>query len=282
LPLEEPLNRDRFADPTPLQTLALTSRHTYAQRNQPHTNQRSELSDLQKFVKDARRSIIDPVLAEFAQVSEPEDYEEEDAEIDPEEERREREREKIRDLKNRKIISCGLTIPFRSRGPTGVFVRWDMDDESAEVDISVDEDHNRDHIGTGRSRLQPVAMDVDTSTTSTSIPSTTWPTPPPSTPMALTKSSRLRRPSTKLQAHARAKTLDESSTGRYSKRKTQNEIILKIEPDPEPPPSKPILEKRSRDPEKPKPETYKLAWSVSEQHLLERLLEEIPDGEKNR
>ena len=34
--------------------------------------------------------------------------------------------------------------------------------------------------------------------------------------------------------------------------------------------------------EKPRSETYKQAWSVSEQHLLERLLAEIPDGEKNR
>ena len=33
---------------------------------------------------------------------------------------------------------------------------------------------------------------------------------------------------------------------------------------------------------KPKSETYKQAWSVSEQHLLERLLSEIPNGEKNR
>ena len=33
---------------------------------------------------------------------------------------------------------------------------------------------------------------------------------------------------------------------------------------------------------KGKPETYKQAWSVSEQHLLERLLDEIPEGEKNR
>lgn len=29
-------------------------------------------------------------------------------------------------------------------------------------------------------------------------------------------------------------------------------------------------------------ETYKQAWSVSEQHLLEKLLEEYPDGVKNR
>ncbi|KIY53847.1 hypothetical protein FISHEDRAFT_21464, partial [Fistulina hepatica ATCC 64428] len=29
-------------------------------------------------------------------------------------------------------------------------------------------------------------------------------------------------------------------------------------------------------------ETFKQAWSMSEQHLLERLMEEIPDGERNR
>ncbi|KAF8263288.1 hypothetical protein EI94DRAFT_1741224 [Lactarius quietus] len=34
--------------------------------------------------------------------------------------------------------------------------------------------------------------------------------------------------------------------------------------------------------ERPKSETYKQAWSISEQHLLERLLAEIPDSEKNQ
>ncbi|KAL0565620.1 hypothetical protein V5O48_016402 [Marasmius crinis-equi] len=34
--------------------------------------------------------------------------------------------------------------------------------------------------------------------------------------------------------------------------------------------------------QKPKPDTYKQPWSTSEQHLLERLLEEIPEGAKNR
>lgn len=38
-------------------------------------------------------------------------------------------------------------------------------------------------------------------------------------------------------------------------------------------------QKRSRG---PKSYTFKMAWSVEEQRLLERLLEEIPDGEKNR
>ena len=37
--------------------------------------------------------------------------------------------------------------------------------------------------------------------------------------------------------------------------------------------------KRSRG---PKSDTFNMAWSVEEQRLLERLLEEVPDGEKNR
>ncbi len=49
------------------------------------------------------------------------------------------------------------------------------------------------------------------------------------------------------------------------------------EPDKCPPALPPAAKK-----EKPKSETYKQAWSISEQHLLERLLTEIPDGEKNR
>jgi len=46
--------------------------------------------------------------------------------------------------------------------------------------------------------------------------------------------------------------------------------------------SKPLKEPKPRKEPKPKPETYKQAWSVSEQNLLEQLLEEIRDGEKNR
>lgn len=48
------------------------------------------------------------------------------------------------------------------------------------------------------------------------------------------------------------------------------------EKQPEPDDNKP---KRSRG---RKSVTFKMAWSVEEQRLLERLLEEIPDGEKNR
>ena len=50
---------------------------------------------------------------------------------------------------------------------------------------------------------------------------------------------------------------------------------------PENPPED-LKPKRKRKGPKPKPETYKQSWSVSEQNLLEQLLEEIPDGEKSR
>jgi len=50
---------------------------------------------------------------------------------------------------------------------------------------------------------------------------------------------------------------------------------------PENPLEDPSSKRKSKNP-KPKPETYKQSWSVSEQNLLEQLLEEIPDGEKFR
>ena len=64
-------------------------------------------------------------------------------------------------------------------------------------------------------------------------------------------------------------------------------------PPPEPQPSPEVATLPENPPEdlkpkrklkgpKPKPETYKQSWSVSEQNLLEQLLEEIPDGEKFR
>lgn len=60
--------------------------------------------------------------------------------------------------------------------------------------------------------------------------------------------------------------------------------------EPPPPPAKPKKELKQKPPKEerkpkrggPKSDTYKLAWSVEEQHLLERLMQEIPDGERNR
>ncbi|KAJ7130374.1 hypothetical protein C8R44DRAFT_613517 [Mycena epipterygia] len=58
---------------------------------------------------------------------------------------------------------------------------------------------------------------------------------------------------------------------------------MKAEPVEEaPPPS--VLGKRQRKSStgKPRPDTYKLMWSASEQNLLERLLEEVPASDPRR
>ena len=106
-----------------------------------------------------------------------------------------------------------------------------------------------------------IAADVEPLVPTPSSTITSQPPPhAPTEPMAISvpsmRSSRSRRPPP-ARPHA-AKT---------------KQCALKAEQFSEPP----IAKK-----EKPRSETYKQAWSVSEQHLLERLLAEIPDGEKNR
>ena len=269
-----------MSDPTPLRALALTARIAYAQRNQPHTSQLSELSELQKFVKEARRTILDPILTQIAlDTSQLFDSEEEE-EIDQEEVKRERERAKIRELKKRKI-SCGLTIPFRSRGPNGVFVRRDLEDESAEVDISLDEGPDCS-LGTSALPMSSSSpMDVDPPSPSISNQPSAR-SFPPSVQTPSTKPSRVRRPSTKLQENLRSYDDNAHPLQRSAGRKSHSTVAPLEEPPSFEAPGKQVVGKRSKDAGKPKSETYKQSWSVSEQHLLERLLEEIPEGEKNR
>ncbi|KAJ3565992.1 hypothetical protein NP233_g7282 [Leucocoprinus birnbaumii] len=242
-------------DPAPLQKFTLDAQQSYVSRNQPHSTQKSPLSDLQKLVKTARRSIIDPVLAAFSHMSDLED--ETESEMDEEEAHRQREREKIRLLKQRKIRTCGLKLPgLRMEGSSAVFVRHDVEDETMDVDISLDQDDPLSSIST--------------------------PQPAPPLNHAPSKISRSRRPSTKKQNAA----ADPLSNPRPSKKARKDDNITK----PPPPPDRSQLQQPSTEPSpkqdkdtgKPKPETYKQAWSVSEQHLLEQLLEQIPDGEKYR
>jgi hypothetical protein len=238
-----------FADPAPLRNLALDARVVYAQRNQPRITQGSELSELQKFVKDARRDIVDPVLAGLAQDHSILFSEEEDEELDPEELKRERERAKIRELKKRRIRS-GLTIPLRSQAAHGVFIRTDIEDESAEVDISLE----GDPPPTPR-----FAMMDDT--------------------ISLEKVTRTRRPSSKLQDNLRSQDTFPRARSKVHVRNVNGHEPPEAETDAK---TNILVSKPSKESGKPKSETYKQAWSVSEQHLLERLLEEIPEGEKNR
>ncbi|KAI0316885.1 hypothetical protein OF83DRAFT_1124445 [Amylostereum chailletii] len=231
-------------DPTALRAFTSQLAATHQSRSVPSTNQRSPLSPLQQLVKDARRNILDPVLAAYADMSEPSD----DEELTPEEQRKERERQKIRELRTRRIGEGGLTLP---RGCSGVFVRRDLPDESGEVDIALDEADSGD--------AKPDLSSVPAFAVLT--PSIDVAPQPPSRP------SRARRAPTKpLPADPAAKP-------------TPTKVKRPLDPDPQPDPRP---GKRSKDANKPKPDTYKQVWSVSEQHLLERLLEEIPDGEKNR
>ncbi|KAG6841164.1 hypothetical protein C0991_001292 [Blastosporella zonata] len=227
------------SDPKALQNLNINLQQKHDQRTKPSSYQCSELSPLQKLVKDARRTILDPVLAIYEGMSEPEDEPEE--KLNPEEIRRQLEKEKLRELKKRKIHTYGgLSLP--SRGVLGVYIRHDVEDESPDVDITLDTS----------------AIDIDV-----------FPPPPPPSKRLPVPPIRSRKPSVKAQTEKKPSTVPQ-------KRKAKSPSPSERGSSPEPP-SKP---KRAKD--KPKPETYKQQWSVSEQHLLEQLLDQIPEGEKNR
>ena len=204
--------------------------------------------------------------------------------------KRDRPRAKIRDLKKRKIktdlvVGCKLG----EEGSNGVFVRH----ESAEIDVS--RQTPQSCLSTPLDGpLDQISdpMDVDNVTAVTLEDATKLPNPRARQlvvprPDSVNRSSRTRKPSLKLQSQPLTALTE-----------------LKNEPSPNslPMPSQ-SLGKRCRDvaeindkskseplsvsevnadTDKNRSETYKQAWSISEQHLLERLLEEIPDGERNR
>jgi len=139
-------------------------------------------------------------------------------------------------------------IHLRKSGLTvrasGVHILRSMEDESADVDIATD----------GEPLVPPLG--------GITSPSSPYPTESPAISNSRMRSPHVTRPRRPLPtrshvAKAKIRTLKDKQLS---------------EPD-----SIPSAKK-----EKPKSETYKQAWSISEQHLLERLLTEIPEGEKNR
>ena len=246
-----------------------------SERTRPSSKQTTPLSNLQQLVRDARVTIIDPVLPAYAFLNEPDS--EPDEPPDPEEIRRALEREKIRELKRRRFDSdavvpvvAGLRRP--ASASHGVFIRRDQADESAEVDISLDaEDQGGERAPSVFDGASVPAMDVDTPPTSVASPMSTKAALPPS----IDKPTRDRRPTKK--ANASASSVRARGKGRQPNAAGPD--------DPAPAPGDaaevPDAGKGSRK-GKQMSETYKQAWSVSEQHLLERLLEEIPEGTKNR
>lgn len=244
--------------------LASDLRLTQSEREVPSSRQCSPLSPLQRLVKDARRIILDPVLDPLDFSS---DSADEEDELTPHERRKERERAKIRELRMRRIGEGGLTLPINGGQEDGVFIRRDLDDESGEVDISLQD--------IMESRTVAIRAMQDTSTEDAK--QTNHPPLP-------TTSSTLHSAPPKPPRPRRSVTKAQPTTPLTVKINLQ-----KKKRPPEPEPEQALEEdvesrttKRSRGSGKPKPETFNQAWSVSEQHLLERLLEEIPDGEKNR
>jgi hypothetical protein len=134
---------------------------------------------------------------------------------------------------------------------SGVHILRKMDDESGDVDIATEGEP-----------LAPTPGGVITS------PPSPHPTELPATSNPNTRSPRLSRPRRPLPTRPHA-----------AKAKTRT---LKTKQQQLPEPDRALSEPQITKKEKPKSETYKQAWSISEQHLLERLLTEIPDGEKNR
>ncbi|THH17982.1 hypothetical protein EW146_g2909 [Bondarzewia mesenterica] len=247
-----------------LRTLAADLRLVQHESAHPSLAQRSPLSPLQQLVKDARRTILDPVLTSIVFSS---DSSDDDERLTPEERRKERERAKIRELRMRRIGEGGLTLPkLGKQRESGVFIRRDMEDESAEVDISM---HDLRDSTNPRHKLPGIVrMEADG-------PAIT-PSPAPTNLSPLlksTKPSRARRAATKVQA---TPPITFNSSGQKA---TKPERLPEPELEPE---QENHNTRKSRGTGKQKSETFKQAWSVSEQHLLERLLEEIPDGEKNR
>lgn len=214
--------------------------------------------------------------------------------------RRERAHAKIQKLRERKITYD--TATENGEAADAVFVRNDVDDESGEVDIS------ENSLWPSGNNNTSTDADDSTNTTVPSTPSTIAPselaqplaswskrrTSTISQPLttrsdSLNRSSRSRKPYVKLQpqlldnnleidAESMSITIPPFSTlGKRSRDSADiKNINQKFEAEASPPAPEP------KATHKPKPETYKQAWSISEQHLLERLLEEIPDGERNR
>lgn len=259
-------------DPLPLRNLASSLRSVQNERSKPLPKQASPLSDLQQLVRNARTTIIDPVLPAYAFLNAPDS--EIDEPPDPEEIRRALEREKIRELKQRRIASdavvpvmAGLRRP--ASASHGVFVRRDQPDESAEVDISLDaEEAERAPSVFDGANVPP--MDVDTPPTSVASPMSTKAVLPPSMNKPTRNRRLTKKGTTSSSPHARGK-------GRLPHAADPGGSA----PAPDDAAEVPDAGKGSRK-GKQMSETYKQAWSVSEQHLLERLLEEIPDGTKNR
>lgn len=270
-----------MADPTPLRTLAIQTRLYHTQRGAPEPVQRSPLSALQKFVKDARKIIVDPVLESIYRTTPldstldpistannpeppttalPTSLSEDESEVhtpsgqEPTRKRKQKKRKVKPDL----AVECKLgeegSDSMSVRHDDGMHSTLPTPVDGASVQGEDDADSSRARRSPDRTSLYPTDLSA--------------------------RSSRIRKPSLKLQSQELAELKDPSSAlpspsslGKRSRESSEVKSATRKQKT-EPPSSAAELNSRSN--------TYKQAWSISEQHLLERLLNEIPDGERNR
>ncbi|KAG9310158.1 hypothetical protein JVU11DRAFT_9778 [Chiua virens] len=317
------------SDATPLRTLAIRTRIEHTQRVVPSNTQQSSLSFLQKFVKDARKVILDPVfetltastdMVEFSNptvtsnphdnsssndhndtttltlppsLSEDENEEHQQAPLIQESmttiRKRERARTKIRELKKRKI-KTDLIVGCKpgEEGSDGVFVRTDIGDDGTEVDMRIQTPPSCTSMQLDGHHLDQISDTTDINDTSPLILQATKQCVklrnlPGTRQFTVSRrefdnrSPRTRKPTLKLQSLTALTELNEEPLGKRSRDVAgPNDTICKLKTEPVP-----VLEANA-EAENHRSNTYKQAWSISEQHLLERLLEEIPDGERNR
>ncbi|KAF5339100.1 hypothetical protein D9611_011154 [Ephemerocybe angulata] len=335
------LNWDAFTghDPTPLRTLPSPSQA-------PPKKKPSPPSKLQLLVQSHRATIIDPTFLLYPPPAPafPFPSPSPSTDLDPEVLKRNREHAKLRELKQlvQRGSAGGLKLPRALEGK-GVFVRRGVEDESGEVDISLDigmevddpppaiprreikreveaEEERASRRGrnpTHATKSIPMLLSQSQSNMDTSLsihpdihsdihsdftlnlppdpPSPIQPKPPRSRRASRPKSPKpAPKPIPKRGRRANKKVRDEDDA--YTNPTSDNDdpeytpLALAPSSSSTPPPgggshagkSVQAIKASTGKSGKPKPETYKQAWSVAEQHLLEQLLEEVPEGEKFR
>ncbi|KAF9484293.1 hypothetical protein BDN70DRAFT_872790 [Pholiota conissans] len=281
------------SDIEPLQNFTQRTNDTQKSISAPSSTQRSSLSDLQKLVKRARQSIVDPILLRFADLSSPEpDSDDDRITMDPVERKRQAEREKIRELKKRQIRG-GLSLPLSSMaGAMGVFIRHDVDEEAMDVDVSIDDADE----GAGSQPKQEPEPEPPARPYATKAPPPVSPPKPKSraTVKVKVKKDKPHESRKKSKIPSPEPISDEEVSDAASDDSNDDDTSDSDADSSSTPKSTTTLRTKTKAKgkgksassraraAKPKPETYKQAWSASEQNLLEQLLDTYPDGERFR
>jgi hypothetical protein len=263
------------ADTTPF--VALASRVNQKRAGASKTQQ-SPLSELQVLVKTAKNETFAPILERIAKstMTLHLDSEEEEEDIDPLEMKRFEERMRILELKKRKVRGggSGLSLPTTRNV---VFVRDDLDDETAAVDIDSwevgERERNRERVKINKAAVERPAK---TSKPSLKVNGIHY----KSKCKSLGEDEERPRKKVKLlspRPHTKVTRRSSAIQSTKSSTPSDNDDPAVDDGHTDAPPSQENISAR-----KPKSETYKQAWSVDEQNLLEQLLEAIPEGEQYR